>query len=45
MEIERKYLITKIPPDLPIQKTRSIEQGYLCTSLWCASAGTMTTIS
>ena len=32
MEIERKYLITKIPPDLPIQKTRSIEQGYLCTS-------------
>ena len=32
MEIERKYLITEIPPDLPIQKTRSIEQGYLCTS-------------
>ncbi len=31
MEIERKYLIGKIPDDLNIVKTREIEQGYLCT--------------
>lgn len=32
MEIERKYLIPEIPSDLDIQKTRIIEQGYLCTA-------------
>lgn len=32
MEIERKYLIPDIPSGLDIQKTRLIEQGYLCTS-------------
>ena len=31
MEIERKYLIPEIPSGLDIQKTRIIEQGYLCT--------------
>lgn len=31
MEIERKYLIPKIPSNLKITKTRHIEQGYLCT--------------
>lgn len=31
MEIERKYLISAIPSDLKIVKTRRIEQGYLCT--------------
>ena len=32
MEIERKYLIPEIPSGLDIQKTRVIEQGYLCTA-------------
>lgn len=32
MEIERKYLINKIPDGLNIIKTREIEQGYLCTA-------------
>ncbi len=31
MEIERKYLIGKVPDNLNITKTREIEQGYLCT--------------
>lgn len=31
MEIERKYLISKVPENLNITKTREIEQGYLCT--------------
>lgn len=31
MEIERKYLIDKIPEHLNIIRTREIEQGYLCT--------------
>lgn len=32
MEIERKYLIPRIPEDLPIERTRTLEQGYLCTA-------------
>ena len=31
MEIERKYLIDRIPEELNIVRTREIEQGYLCT--------------
>lgn len=31
MEIERKYLISKVPENPTIIKTREIEQGYLCT--------------
>lgn len=31
MEIERKYLIKKLPSDLNIVASRIIEQGYLCT--------------
>ncbi len=31
MEIERKYLIGRVPENLNITKTREIEQGYLCT--------------
>lgn len=31
MEIERKYLIDRMPENLNIVKTREIEQGYLCT--------------
>ncbi len=31
MEIERKYLITKLPTNLDQYKKRIIEQGYLCT--------------
>lgn len=31
MEIERKYLVDKIPENLNITRTREIEQGYLCT--------------
>ena len=31
MEIERKYLINRIPEELNIVRTRDIEQGYLCT--------------
>lgn len=32
MEIERKYLIKKIPDDLGKYQYREIEQGYLCQS-------------
>ena len=32
MEIERKYLINRVPEHLTITNTRLIEQGYLCTS-------------
>lgn len=32
MEIERKYLIDRIPEHLTVTKTRSIEQGYLNTA-------------
>lgn len=32
MEIERKYLIQKIPFDLTSFPRRKIEQGYLCTA-------------
>lgn len=32
MEIERKYLIHRIPEGLPVKETHRIEQGYLCTS-------------
>lgn len=31
MEIERKYLITNLPPRLEDYPCHSIEQGYLCT--------------
>lgn len=31
MEIERKYLIERLPSQLDIQKTHKIEQGYLST--------------
>ena len=31
MEIERKFLITKLPDDLTNYKCRTIEQGYLST--------------
>ena len=31
MEIERKYLVRKIPEDLDSYPCRRIEQGYLCT--------------
>lgn len=31
MEIERKYLISALPPKLEKYPCRSIEQGYLCT--------------
>ncbi|MBQ1802215.1 MAG: CYTH domain-containing protein [Lachnobacterium sp.] len=32
MEIEKKYLLTKIPFDLSSFKKKEISQGYLCTS-------------
>lgn len=32
MEIERKFLITKLPKDLEEYPCRHIEQGYLCTN-------------
>lgn len=32
MEIERKFLITKLPEDLSIYKCHLIEQGYLSTN-------------
>ena len=32
MEIERKFLIDKLPEDLEQYKVRKIEQAYLCTS-------------
>lgn len=32
MEIERKYLLKKIPEDLSRFEAKKIEQGYLCTS-------------
>lgn len=32
MEIEKKYLLTKIPFDLSFFKKKEISQGYLCTS-------------
>ncbi len=31
MEIERKFLISQLPPDLEQYTCRNIEQGYLCT--------------
>ena len=31
MEIERKFLVTAIPEDLPRYPSRRIEQAYLCT--------------
>lgn len=31
MEIERKYLIKKMPEDLNVYPFRILEQGYLCT--------------
>ena len=31
MEIERKYLIQKLPEDLDSFPFRELEQGYLCT--------------
>ena len=31
MEIERKFLIKKLPDNLPSYKARKIEQAYLCT--------------
>lgn len=31
MEIERKYLIKKLPDNLNIVETKLLEQGYLCT--------------
>ena len=32
MEIERKYLISRVPDSLTITNTRLIEQGYLNTA-------------
>ena len=32
MEIERKYLIKKLPENLESYPCRHIEQGYLCTA-------------
>lgn len=32
MEIERKYLLKKLPDDLDIYRHRHLEQGYLCTA-------------
>lgn len=32
MEIERKYLIPRLPEDLSKYRSLEIEQGYLCTS-------------
>ena len=31
-EIERKYLVKKIPAELANYKCKKISQGYLCTS-------------
>ena len=31
MEIERKFLIKKLPDNLTSYKARKIEQAYLCT--------------
>ena len=31
MEIERKYLVQKLPEDLDSFPFRELEQGYLCT--------------
>lgn len=31
MEIERKFLVSKLPDDLSLYPCRVIEQGYLCT--------------
>ena len=38
MEIERKYLIRELPERLEQYPCRQIEQGYLNTTLSCASA-------
>ena len=32
MEIERKYLLKKLPDDLEAYRHRHLEQGYLCTA-------------
>lgn len=32
MEIERKYLVTRLPENLDSYPKRELEQGYLCTS-------------
>ena len=32
MEIERKYLIHKLPEDLETYPCRKIQQAYLCTT-------------
>ena len=32
MEIEKKYLVSELPDNLPQYKCRKIEQGYLSTS-------------
>ena len=32
MEIEKKYLVSELPDNLPQYKYRKIEQGYLSTS-------------
>ena len=32
MEIERKYLLKKLPDDLDTYRHRHLEQGYLCTA-------------
>ena len=44
MEIERKFLIDKIPDsiDLSSLKCRRIEQGYLCTEPVVRVGATMT---
>ena len=35
MEIERKYLIHKLPDDLDSYPRKKIQQAYLCTSPRC----------
>ena len=32
MEIEKKYLVSELPDNLPQYKCRKIEQGYLSSS-------------
>ena len=36
-EIERKFLVKKLPEDLEKYECRQLEQGYLCTARSCVS--------
>ena len=45
MEIERKYLIHKLPDHLEAYPHRTLEQAYLCTDRMSVSAEMLMTTS